>query len=181
MVVNNFPVVKKILDAWPVREISAINSRHISACKEYEDYSYAAGLHVGEYDQIVIAKGSGQWGKEGGLKFGGSNIDFTPSGIYRHELGHHVWENYAHAYEGLINTPTMKADFIKGYKGLSDKIVDRKISFYASSKLASGQRNVNEGFAESFSAWAHPSYGINNKILPKEIENVMKKYFPKGG
>jgi len=76
----------------------------------------------------------------------------------RHEFGHYVFENI------------MPKGAVTEWKKIASKDIRKVISKYAAT-------NIDEGFAEAFSVWSHPSYGTAGIKLPVKIEEFFDKYF----
>jgi hypothetical protein len=92
---------------------------------------------------------------------GGYNACPDQLGTLRHELGHKIYNQiprnaWREVYDSL-NIQTSKKTLISKY----------------------AETNVQEGFSEAFSVWTHPSYGLNGKRMPKEIEDFMEDIFGK--
>lgn len=168
-IVNRIPQVEEILTQHPLRYITISGSQNIMEVTGSSDYKNTGGLYQKDYQKITISRGKGKkdWTERRAV-VGDANINYSGPGIYRHELGHHVWDHYY---------GPGKREFIAAYKSMTDQEIHSGISYYAAKKSGNA-RLVSEGFAEAFSAWTHPGYGTPKK-LTKRIELVMEKYFHK--
>jgi hypothetical protein len=102
---------------------------------------------------------SSKWIEEKPLTFGKCNINRTPSGTLRHEIGHHFMDND----DALIND----VDSLISSKPLRARDA-YSLSVYAAT-------NGNEFFAESFSAYTHPRFRKGSLPIP-EMEAILDKY-----
>ena len=120
----------------------------------------------------MIEMGQQSWGYESvAPKIGGGNWTVCNNwqDVFRHELGHHVYE------ESLM--PVQKKMFLDLFKGSSTGSWGDHLSKY-------GANNVKEFFAESFSAYTHPKFKAEMfedvaELLDEVIKGKKVKYASK--
>lgn len=179
---NNFETVQKVMDAISVHSgIEIVNGGTVKGCQfgytGESDLNVVGGFYHHQYKKIVISRDSWKWDTPKSVGIGGGNIDYSPQGIFRHELGHHIYDN--------LNTATgmreFRSAFVDAVRSMKPEDIKKGISFYAVSRTTRGEINFHETFAESFSAWTHPQYGTpgRNRKLPIQIARVFEKHMPK--
>jgi SPP1 gp7 family putative phage head morphogenesis protein len=131
---------------------------------DVKDLKYVEPGTLGTYSESTntITIGS-KYKVPGKLKIGSGvfTVDSSPAGTFMHEYGHFLRD---HALDDKI-----KWNRIYVALGRND-FFKKNISRYAGT-------NAEEAFAESFSAWASPSYNSLKKKLPKEIEDYFEEVF----
>ncbi len=165
-IVNSFPNIKEVLDKNPVRYLVLINDKNLSIENDEDElYKRAVGLYDPDFDKLIVSRGviDKEW-VDNKPKIGSFVADNGSLGVYRHELGHHVFDK-------LEKFTGARAAFNDIYNNLNESQIKKGISIYAST-------NNQEGFAEAFSAYTNPKYG-EGKCLDSKIENFFIKYFPK--
>lgn len=169
---ERFPGIAELNQAKPIRSLTLGGKRDFKTSKFGADSGGIrgtwSGLYKREYDSIYVSRGNKPWGKRhSGIGIGDTNIDFNGAGIWRHEFGHHV-----DAYKSqLANRKEASASglykrFLEALRGIVNEKGKSSISYYA-------RTDTGEAFAEAFSAYTHPSYGMPGvKRLPKTIEET---------
>jgi len=168
-VLDRHPELKKRLDDYPLNDFYVSKGAVLPVGVSGADRGGKLhGLYTSRYRSVHIA---GTREMENSL-FVGKNT-WTCGADYfstlRHELGHHMHSalDKTDVRNWLIlvkrkNSPVLDIDRIKG-----------AVSRYAAT-------NEKEAFAECFSAWTSPLYGEEYRgLLPKDIEEFMKKLFGK--
>ena len=177
-VVNDFDVVQKVVSKYPVADLKVVDGRNI-APKIVQDpnssHNTASGLYDQKYRSITVSRGNGskEWA-DAAPRIGDTNVGLNGPGIYRHELGHHVYDYLGATFgqEAFV----IKSQFSAAVKGMSDREIQRGISGYALVKDMKGNIKSTEAFAEAFSAWTNPKYG-SGKRLDRRIETVFENHF----
>ena len=142
-----------------------IGVRYLELINRKSIHGDAAGIYYGRSQTIELAVKGKAVGRQS-LNFG-KNV-FTVSGDnvvgnWRHEFGHHVQKIYkASKVEGL------KQHWGELYRSKSKSWWEKYLGNYGASE-------PSEAFAESFSAWNSPKYGLKGKRLPAEIEDFFEK------
>ena len=125
----------------------------------------SAGLYSPSEKKITVSI-SGRLGKADMLSIGNKNylVGGDISSTARHEYGHHTF--YGLTYDQRVKWKTFHHS--KGHDWWKDNV-----SQYSA-------KSSSEGFAESFSAYSSPLYGVGkNRTLPKEIEDLFVDLFGK--
>lgn len=92
----------------------------------------------------------------------------------RHEVGHQIMV-HDYAYHTVFGISEGKPSIPKSWFALHEKL-GGDAAFDRVSKYAAS--NAVEAFAECFSAWTHPAYGVGvNSRLPKAIEEFLEEIF----
>lgn len=119
-------------------------------------------------DAKYISIGSKGKRLEDTLGFSRFSVGEDIGSLTRHEYGHFLWDDAL--------TKGEKAEWVDLFfkkEALTSGWIEKNISKYAST-------NSKEAFAEAFTAYTSPLYGIGkNRTLPKEIEEYFAKTFGK--
>ena len=156
-----FSGLNKSLEERPVRYMGFENAATFKKGPAAEEAKMASGYYNKAFDRIDLAYGkSKQWDKRGPVGIGGANVDFSAKGIYRHELGHHVYKTmHGPGRRELITT--LRDEVVKNPKNV--------VSKYA-------KTSPEEAFSEAFSAFTHPNYATERRKLPSNVETKMKAF-----
>jgi hypothetical protein len=137
---------------------NCINSIKLVNAKFLRD---RVGGEFNQGDKIINLAVKGVRSESTKLRFGGANIDYNFSGVVRHEYGHAVMSS--------LRSGEVTEGWYTVWESRSANDWSKSISKYASS-------NSREAFAESFSAYTHPTYGQPGvPRLPTDVESFMKK------
>jgi hypothetical protein len=150
--VKVYPGIEKILVKDPLDNI-IISKKLIKVRGDLANAAYK-DLDIYLYDSFLTASGR--------LAFGRSYVDSSPEGLFRHELGHHI-------YFQIPTTRYIQWETL--YNARSKEEWSKTIS-----RLASNSHK--ELFAEVFCAMTHPIY--KKGTFPKDIESVMFAILSKG-
>ena len=158
---SGFSALNGSLDKSPVRYMGFENASTFKKGPAAEEAKFASGTYTKEFDRIDLAYGkSKQWDERGPVGIGGANVDFSAKGIYRHELGHHVYKTmHGPGRRELITT--LRDEVVKNPKNV--------VSKYA-------KTSPEEAFSEAFSAFTHPNYATERRKLPSNVETKMKAF-----
>jgi len=165
---------------------SLLAANPIDKVRVYNGFKLTEELAKGSAGQIV--KGAyTPWGKKyismatrekgflddvNDLRIGNDaySVGSNASSIYRHEFGHHVYQTLMD--KGEWGSMGVKGRWQKLHKELTDlnpKFFDQSVSKYAGA-------NIDEAFAECFSAYTSPYYGETVSLHPK-IDKFMENLF----
>jgi SPP1 gp7 family putative phage head morphogenesis protein len=150
---SEFPVLDKFLSGAPVKQIELFDGKIKGASVGI------AGQYSWSSKRIQLRVTGSEISKRGTLSFGKSSIENSLTGTYRHELGH--------AYHDSL-TLSQQNKFIKVWDSIPKRRWQKDVSQYAGT-------NMQELFAEAFSAYTHPKYGVGGKRLPKSLHSFFEK------
>jgi hypothetical protein len=150
---TRFPKIEKILSETPLKRTVLLNDKGIGSNR-------MTGVYTTTNERIILAT-KRPINKE--LLFGKYTVGDDLSTSYMHEIGHHVFEQF--------NKSTIVTEWETLFKTNMNEFFN--VSIYA-------RTNMDEAFAESFSAYTHSLYGKEGKVLPKKIHDFMEKHFGAG-
>jgi SPP1 gp7 family putative phage head morphogenesis protein len=170
--------VLDILKKNPLNSLSVTNKVGVGNLVP-PDVKKNIGNSIGAYTpnirSMYVSKGGEKELSSIAPSFGEAMVGRTATDTFRHELGHHIY-----AVSNPSGSEKRTVDMISEFKDTCFSILvkpdgaermARGLSVYAIT-------NIDEAFAETFSAYTHPGYGKNGKMDP-ELEKFASKYFPK--
>jgi hypothetical protein len=130
-----------------------------------------AGAYSRQNRKIRLALKNGMDKSKDSLEFGrftvGGETDFKSN--LRHEIGHHIYDN-------IYNSQKVDGST---FANIYNKLGGRR--YFAENISEYAGESIGEAFAECFSAYTSPLYGVSGRKLPVEIEEFMEHLFLKGG
>ncbi len=115
----------------------------------------AAGIWSSANERMTLATKKRRLLPSSKPTLGDWDIGTDVTTIFNHELGHSLQRSIAQGWDDI-------------WRSQSKGFWEKKVSMY-------GSASNRELWAESFSAYTHPSYGLKGKRLPKLIEDFMQK------